>query len=346
MTEPTTYWRMPEETCKHKRTWMAFGASEDLWGNKLDDVRACIAHLARTISRFEPVTMLVRPEEKEIAARLCGDGVELVEAELDDIWIRDTGPLFVRDEDNRMGAVNLNFNGWGRKQRYRHDAKVAKLVAEKTGAVHLKAGFIGEGGGIEVDGEGTAIITESCILNDNRNPSLTKQETEVELKRLLGLKKVIWLPGIAGKDITDSHTDFYARFPRPGVVAVYIESDPRSFDFKATRQNLEILKGSTDAKGRNLEVVAVGSPLRPRNALLTKDDSALGYLNYYIVNGAVIVPEFGDLEADEKCRTTLARLFPDREIVQLDIDPIAWGGGGIHCVTLGEPLPKEERDPL
>ena len=338
MIEPTTSWRMPEETCKHKRTWMAFGASEDLWENKLDDVRACLAHLARTISRFEPVTMLVRPEEKGIAARLCGDGVELVEAALNDIWIRDSGPVFVIGPGGKLGAVDINFNGWGKHQRpYKLDAKVAKYVADRTGAVHLQAGFVGEGGGIEVDGEGTAIITESCILNDNRNPGLGKIALEAELERTLGISKVIWLKGVEGEDITDAHVDFYARFVRPGTVVAGLESDPDCFDNKVTRRNIEDLKRSTDAKGRRLTIETIDSPRQIRE-VEDDDEFAAGYINYYLVNGAVIAPQFGDIEADEKCRETLSRLFPDREIVQLDIDPIAWGGGGMHCVTLGEPI--------
>jgi len=324
---------------------MAFGASEDLWENKLDDVRACLAHLARKISRFEPVTMLVRPEEKGIAARLCGDGIELVEAEMDDIWIRDSGPVFVFDPKGKLGAVDLNFNGWGGEQACKKDRKVATLVADRAGAVHLQAGFVGEGGGIEVDGDGTAIITESCILNKNRNPGMEKEQMEAELERTLGISKVIWLKGVKGKDITDAHIDFYARFVRPGTVVAGLENDPECFDHKVTRRNIEILRNSMDAKGRSLNVEVIESP-RPSRKGQDSKYFVLGYINYYLVNGAVIVPEFGDLESDEKCRKTLLRLFPDREIVQLDIDPIAWGGGGIHCVTLGEPLPKEEGDPL
>lgn len=286
--------------------------------------------------------MLVRPGDMKLAGKLCGDRVTLVEAALNDLWIRDTGPTFVVNETGDLGAADLNFNGWGEKQDYDDDATVAELVAKHTKAVHLKTSLVGEGGGIEVDGEGTSIITESCFLNDNRNPDLEKSEVETELKRLLGLRKVIWLPGVKGKDITDGHTDFYARFARPGVVVAGLEVDAKSFDYEVTRKHLEVLQNSVDAQGRKLEVITLESPRRIRRELQTEDFAA-GYINFYVVNAAVIAPEFGDREADAKCKETLARLFPKRAVVQLNIDAIAAGGGGIHCATQQEPRPEHRR---
>ena len=187
-----------------------------------------------------------------------------------------------------------------------------------------------------MDGEGTALITESCVLNKNRNPDVSKAECEKELKRLLGLEKIIWLPGIKGKDITDGHTDFYARFARPGVVVAGFDPDPRSFDHKVTKEHLKLLKAATDAHGHKLEVVTIEGPagVRPK---YESDDFAAGYINFYVCNGAVIAPEFGDAKADRAAREKLKALFPKREIVQLNIDGIAAGGGGIHCTTQQEP---------
>ncbi|MGB6045388.1 MAG: agmatine deiminase family protein [Pirellulales bacterium] len=339
-TNPT--WRMPDESALHRCTWMAFGANEEIWDDLLDDVRENLATIAKTISKYEPVLMLVRPDERKLAAKLCGDRVKLVDADLDDLWIRDTGPTFVLDEKGNLGAVDLNFNGWGEKQDHEDDAAVAELIAENSEAIHLTTKIVGEGGGLEVDGEGTAIVTESCFLNDNRNPGIDRAEIEAEFKRLLGLRKIIWLPGVRGKDITDGHTDFYARFASPGVVVAGLEMDRKSFDFEVTRNHLEILRASTDAHNRKLEVMTLESPQRVRHELQTEDFAA-GYINFYVVNGAVIAPQFGDVDADAKCKNVLTRLFPNRKIVQLNVDAIAAGGGGIHCATQQQPrIPAEQ----
>jgi len=194
-----------------------------------------------------------------------------------------------------------------------------------------------EGGGIEVDGEGTAIITESCVLNANRNPGVSKAQCEAEPHRLLGLEKIIWLPGIAGKDITDGHTDFYARFASPGVVAAGLDTDPNSYDHAVTKRHLEILKTATDAKGQKLRIVVMEGPSTIRGAYENKEFAA-GYINFYVCNGAVIAPEFGDRKSDRNSRDILKDLFPNREIIQLDIDGIAAGGGGIHCTTQQQPV--------
>ncbi|MET4429736.1 agmatine deiminase [Mycolicibacterium sp. 624] len=276
-------WRMPEEGDPHKRTWMAFGASETIWGAALlPEVRRNLATIARTIAQFEPVSMLVRSED------------------------------------------------------FDHDAGVADFVAARAGVESLPTDLVLEGGGIEVDGEGTALITESCVLNPNRNPGWSKADVEAELGPLLGLDKIIWLPGIAGRDITDGHTDFYARFARPGVVVAGLDPDPESWDYDVTVRHLDLLKSATDAKGRPLEVVVLEAPGRVRPEY-ESDDFAAGYINFYVCNGAVIAAEFGDPETDHAANHELQRLFPDRRVVQINIDGIAAGGGGIHCTTQQEP---------
>ncbi|MEV6277862.1 agmatine deiminase family protein [Nocardia sp. NPDC051832] len=328
-------WMMPEEGEPHARTWMAFGASERIWGADLVPVvQRDLAAIATAIARFEPVSMLVRPGEMDLARGLTsGANVDLVPAEIDDLWMRDTGPVFVRGAGGRAG-VDFNFNGWGDKQDHRRDAKVARIVTERAGVERLTTDLVLEGGGLEVDGEGTAIITESCVLNNNRNPGWKKRDVEEELAYLLGIEKVIWLPGIAGEDITDGHTDFYARFASPGVVVAGLDNDPDSFDYDVTRRHLDILHQATDVHGRPLRVEVLEGPSEVRG---TGDDFAAGYINFYVCNGAVIAPEFGDPHTDPATRATLQRLFPDREIVQLNIDGIAAGGGGIHCTTQQEP---------
>ena len=330
-------WRMPDEGEPHVRTWMAFGASKAIWGSKLlPVVQRNLATIAKTIARYEPVTMLVRQSDYEVAKKLVGSTVELLVTPLDDLWLRDSGPVFVVNANGEKAGIDFNFNGWGEKQEYSRDAKVAAFVNRRAGVPTVKTELVLEGGGIEVDGHGTAIMTESCILNDNRNPDVSKVACEAELKRLLGLQKIIWLPGIKDKDITDGHTDFYARFVRPGLVVAGYDPDPESFDHAVTKKHLQILKAAKDAQGRSLEVVVLQGPQTIRKTYENADFAA-GYINFYLCNGAVIAPEFGDAKADGATKATLQSLFPNREVVQLNIDGIAAGGGGIHCTTQQEP---------
>lgn len=327
---------MPDEAKPHLRTWMAFGASAEIWGNKLSAAQVTLGLIARTIVKFEPVTMLVRADELALARRQCGPEVELLVCALDDLWMRDTGPIFVHGEKNDRWAVDFNFNGWGNKQTHRSDRKLAIFTAKATGARVRKSDIVLEGGGIEVDGQGTALITESSLLNENRNPGLSKSAAEAQLKTLLGLQSIIWLPGIRGREITDAHVDFYARFAAPGVVVVHIDPDPSSYVHAMSLRHLEIFRAAKDARGVPLKIVEIAAPAKVRPTFKNINFSA-GYLNYYVINGAVIMPEFGDEIADENARRTLQELYPERVIVQINIDCIAAGGGGIHCTTQQEP---------
>ena len=333
-------WFMPDEGEKHERAFIAFGAQEAIWEDFTEDVQAALGRIARAIARFEPVTVFCRESERSLAEDHCGSAnVTYVTAALDDIWMRDISANFVVDDNGALGAVDFNFNGWGDKQQHGKDAKIARRVASEAQASYQRSELVGEGGGIEVDGHGTGIMTESSWINSNRNPDWSKADVEKELKQRLGLRKIIWLPGIKGKDITDAHVDFYARFISPGVVLANLDTDPESYDHKVTLAHLEILKAATDADGRPLQVHTVSPPLNPRKSKFNKGngDFAAGYINYFVINGAVIAPEFGDKAADKKASDLLTRLYPNREVVQLNIDAIAAGGGGIHCVTSHQP---------
>ncbi|CRL51936.1 agmatine deiminase family protein [Pseudomonas sp. P154a] len=333
-------WFMPDEGDKHQRAFIAFGAQDAIWEDFTADVQEALGRIARTIARYEPVTVFCRSNERSLAEELCGTAnITYINTQLDDIWMRDIGANFVIDGDGGLGAVDFNFNGWGNKQQHAKDAKLAGLVAENAEASNLRTELVGEGGGIEVDGHGTGIMTESSWINANRNPDWSKAEVEQELKERLGLRKIIWLPGIKGKDITDAHVDFYARFVKPGVVIANLDNDPESYDRNVTLAHLEILKNATDADGRKLQVHTVSPPLYPRKSKFNKNnpDFAAGYINYFVINGAVIAPEFGDKAADTKAFDLLSELYPDREVVQLNIDAISAGGGGIHCVTSHQP---------
>lgn len=333
---PAPRWHMPDEGAPQARAFIAFGAQDAIWEDFTADVQAALGRIARAIAAHQPVTVFCRARERSLAERHCGaDNVSFVETRLDDIWMRDIGANFVLDGRGAATGVDFNFNGWGNKQRHTADAKIAAETTEVTDTEYLQSELVGEGGGIEVDGRGTGIMTESSWINSNRNPGWSKAEVEEELKRCLGLRKIIWLPGIKGKDITDAHVDFYARFARPGVVVANLDMDPESYDYALTRKHLEILRRTTDADGKPLEIHTMSPPLKPRRSKFLRDnpDFAAGYINYFVINGAVIAPEFGDAEADAKALDLLTRLYPGRKVVQLDIDAIASGGGGIHCVT-------------
>lgn len=209
-------------------------------------------------------------------------------------------------------------------------------MARQAGARVINTDLVLEGGCIEVDGQGTAIITESCVLNDNRNPGVSKAQFEDRLMPLLGLDKIIWLPGIRDKDITDGHTDFYARFAKPGVVLAGYDPDPKSYDHEVTKRHLEILRAASDTAGRKLEVIVLEGPTTIRETYAT-DEFAAGYIGFYVCNAAVIMQEFGDAQADLAAKQALQKAFPDRVIEQVAIDGIAAGGGSIHCATQQQP---------
>lgn len=332
---------MPDEGDKHQRAFIAFGAQAAIWEDFTPHVQDALGRIARSIAEYEPVTVFCRQSERRLAEAKCGSrNTTFVITELDDIWMRDIGANFVVDDNGNLGAVDFNFNGWGNKQQHEDDAQLAAQVAQNAKAEYQRSELVGEGGGIEVDGHGTGIMTESSWINRNRNPDWSKAEVEAELKERLGLRKIIWLPGIKGKDITDAHVDFYARFVKPGVVIANLDNDPESYDYKVTRAHLQILQNATDADGRKLQVHTVSPPLNPRNSQFSKDnqDFAAGYINYFVINGAIIAPQFGDKQADAKAFDLLSELYPDRKVVQLDIDAISAGGGGIHCVTSHQPM--------
>ena len=333
-------WYMPDENELQERVFLAFAASSSIWADWAGAVNNTIALLAKTIAKYQPVTVLCRPAQLAQARSKCGTrNIRFISVALDDIWMRDFGGCFVVDDQGGRGLGDFNFNGWGNKQADANDTLVADELSYQTNATYISSQLTGEGGGIEIDGFGTAIITESCWVNSNRNPGWTRAQIEAELKANLGLRKIIWLPGIKGKDITDAHVDFYARFASKGVVIANLDNDPNSYDYAVTRKHLEILKAATDADGNKLQVHTLPPPLKLRSNVYTQNnpDFAPGYINYLPVNGAVIVPQFGDAAADKYAKDLLAKLYPGRVVVQVNIDPIAAGGGGIHCVSKNLP---------
>ncbi|MEV2274796.1 agmatine deiminase family protein [Nocardiopsis sp. NPDC049922] len=330
-------WFMPAETHEHVRTFMSWPPLDSVWEDMARDVQDDIAGIARALSEFEPVVMLAAAEEAGAARRACGSGVEVIEVATDDLWMRDTGPTFVEGPQGLAG-IDLHFNGWGGKQQHGHDAQVARAVLEYADVPRVDAPLVGEGGSLEVDGHGTLLVTESSLVNANRNPGLSRDAIEDSLKDLVGADKVIWFTGVKGRDITDYHVDSLARFGENGVVLLSRAWDGDGPDVwtRAYDQARGVLENATDARGRTFEIVDLPEP-DPATLGRRGEDFLGSYANYYLANDAVLIPRFGDRDADGRAAAIIGDLYPDREVVQLEIHTIAEGGGGIHCATQQQP---------
>ncbi|MFH8288311.1 agmatine deiminase family protein [Streptomyces sp. NPDC018059] len=330
--------RMPDEASPHELTYMSW-PSRRIWKAYVHAVREDIARIARAIAECEPVTLLADEGDAKEARRACGSGVEILPAPVDDLWMRDTGPSFVRGPDGIAG-VDLNFNGWGGKQPHARDRRVARRVLSDRGVPRIEAPIVGEGGAIEVDGAGTLLATESSLVNANRNPGMSRDDVERALKRLFGVTEVLWVDGVRGKDITDYHIDALARFAAPGVVVMSTPSSTTAEDVwtRAYRQARDTLATAKDARGKTLDLIDLPEPAdigrRGRDFLAS-------YVNYYVANGAVIMPRFGDKKADGDAAAIVRDLYPGREVTQVPVDALGEGGGGIHCAT--QQLPKAGR---
>lgn len=330
---------MGADDVRHARTWMSWPASRSIWGRDLNGVQDDIALIASTIAAYEPVVMCAADRYAAADARaLCGGGVIVTdEIPTDDLWMRDACAVFRTDGAGGLDAVGLNFNGWGRKQRHADDARVARYVAEYASVPYSTARFVGEGGAIETDGDGTVMATESSLVNANRNPGWSRDDVEEAVLAAYGADTMIWVPGIKGKDVTDDHIDVTSRFVRPGVVMVQLPPRDRTDVWaKDAREQFAILSAATDAKGRRLQVITIEGPDKVRSR---SDKFVDSYLNFHVVNGAVITAQFGDRAKDAAAKATLAAAYPGREVIQLDVDRLMTGGGGIHCSTMHEPLP-------
>ncbi|TCP54265.1 agmatine deiminase [Tamaricihabitans halophyticus] len=335
-TPASTVW-MPHEGSRHHCTFLAWPARTAEWDDLLDAVRSDVAGLARAISDYEPVVLLASEKDAAQAARAVGSAVEVLPLPVDDLWIRDTGPTFVHTPSGVAG-IDPRFNGWGGKQDGENDRKLAERLLDCLGIPRIVAPLVTEGGSIEVDGEGTLMVTTSSVINDNRNPGRTRPELDAALRGMLGVDCVLWMPGIIGGDITDGHIDGLARFTAPGQVVLNVPGpDAPAEEQKVFQLAKETLATSTDAAGRALTVVELPEA-DPRKLGPRGPEFLASYINYYVVNGAVLVPAFGDLAADDRAAGLLHDLHPDRDVVQVRIDTLADGGGGIHCATQQRPL--------
>lgn len=327
----------PEESQPHERTFMQWPVSRLVYSDSafLEDLQKTIADIANMIVQFEPVVMLMAAEHVKSARRLLSGQIEIWDIPTEDLWARDSGPSFVIDGKGGLAMTHFNFNGWGGKQIHREDGQIARRVADRLGLPLFDVGLIGEAGGAEFDGEGTLIAHASSWVNPNRN-SGSRHEVEQLLMETYGAEKVIWAPGIKGADITDYHIDALARFTAPGTVLIQIadEIDPNDPWSRAAFETYDILRSARDAEGHKLELVKLPEPWDIR---VQSYDFVASYVNYYVCNGAVVASQFGDSAADKEAHAVLSDLYPDREIVMLNTDPVGEVSGGIHCATHEQP---------
>lgn len=335
---------MPGEFAPHERTVICWPTREEIYpGPLLDEARAAHAELARAISQYEPVTMIARPDQADDAAARCGAGIEVVPIPINDSWFRDTGPIYVLDEDGSRTAVDFTFNGWGEKYPpWDDDAWVASRWAEHAGHNVTTVPLVLEGGAISTDGEGSFVTTSQCLMHPNRNPRLNQRQIAAVLDAELGAEAILWLPyGLSLDRDTDGHVDNVACFAAPGVLVVQGCDDPAEEDHVRLDVNRRIADGWIDARHRIIEVIEV--PVLP---FVEREGRrvTVPYLNYYVGNGFVVVPTCGH-PADADMLAIIAEQYPGRDTFALEIGSIlALGGGGIHCITQQVPLGRTVSD--
>jgi agmatine deiminase len=349
---------MPAEWAPHKQTWMVWPERRDNWRLDAKPAQAAFAAVARAIARFERVTFCASAAQYANAcAMLVHEKIRVVEVTTDDAWARDTGPTFVINGKGDVRGIDWTFNAWGGHDGglyapwQRDDEVAAKILAIENTRRYRTDGFVLEGGSIHVDGEGTVITTEECLLNKNRNPHLARQDIEKMLADYLNASKVIWLPDGLYNDETDGHVDNFCCYVRPGEVLLAWTDDKNDPNFPRCQKAFDVLTRERDAKGRKFVIhkMPIPGPIfatveecagvmkitgtQPRAPSIRLAGS---YVNFLIVNGGVIAPSFDDAKDDEAKRI-LQRVFPQHGVVMVPGREILLGGGNIHCITQQQP---------
>lgn len=353
----------PAETSRHAATILGFPSKCSTPPQCYENACGDIANLASAISAFEPVRLYTRPEDIPKSQPMVSQAltkypskasnISIIPFPVNHLWVRDTGPVYVHGMDKsdipRRFAINFRFNEWGKKDQLNYflpsikpdnlqeNASFAQRVIESDVSPYpvtsIESKICLEGGALVVDGEGTLLATESSIINENRNPGLSQATVEAELQRLLGVEKIIWFPGRKDLDITDVHADAEVNFVQPGVVVLSRPHPSASEPWKEIyREIREILSQSLDAKGRRFEVHTVDEP-DPGSLESPSDDPATNYVNFYFVNGGLIIPQFGDVFRDQEALETFQKLCPDRVIQPVRVVELPFEGGVIHCST-------------
>ena len=351
---------MPAEWAPQTQVWMIWPERPDNWRLGGKPVQAAHVVLAKAIARFEPVTVAVSAAQYDNArARLDVPNIRVVEISNDDAWMRDTGPTFVINNQGDVRGVDWGFNAWGGFDGglyapWNRDEQLASKVMEiERCDRYYTEGFVLEGGSIHVDGEGTLVTTEECLLNRNRNPHLTREAIEAVLSEHLAVDKIIWLPDGLFNDETDGHVDNFCCYVRPGEVLLAWTDDSNDPNYSRCRAALNVLENTTDAKGRTFVVHKM--PI-PRALYATEEECAgvdlvagsqernpsvrlaASYVNFLIVNGAIIAPSFDDPK-DAEAKAILEGIFPEHEVIMIPGRELLLGGGNIHCLTQQQPSP-------
>lgn len=331
-------WTMPPEWAPHERTWMAWPSSGYTLGDTeadAEEARACWAEVANTVARFEPVTVVVDPSDVDVARRWLDPSIDLLEAPLDDAWMRDIGPTFVVSSNGGLAGVDWVFNGWGAQAwaTWDDDARIAARITEAVDVPVITSSLINEGGGIHVDGAGTVLLTRTVQLGEGRNADWTQQQVEDELARVLGVERFVWIERGLTRDYdefgTRGHIDIVACFADEGTVLFHDQRNPAHPDHEVSAEVRRTLEESLPG----VRIVAVPAP----DAI--EDEHGLvdySYINHYVCNGAVILCAFDD-PGDERAAAILRDAYPGREIVLVDARPLFARGGGIHCITQQQP---------
>jgi agmatine deiminase len=347
--------RMPAEFEPHAGAWMIWPERTDNWREGARPAQHVYTQVAEAIARFEPVTMCASPRQLQNARRLLPPEVRVVEMITNDAWMRDVGPTFITN-GREVRGIDWDFNAWGGLagglySSWDQDDLVAQKVLDMEQLDRYKAPLVLEGGSVHVDGQGTLMTTEECLLHPNRNPGLTWQEIEVLLREYLGIERIIWLGQGVYNDETNGHIDNLACFIRPGLVALTWTDDPSDPQYEISQDAYRRLRTSTDARGREIQVCKIH---QPDPILISQEESegvdpvegtyprkpgdrmAASYINFYLCNGGAVVPVFGD-RYDEEAVRSLQALMPERKIVPVPAREILLGGGNIHCITQQQP---------
>ncbi len=348
---------MPAEYAPHDHCWMLWPVRPDVWRDNAAPAQEAFARVATAISQFEPVTMGVLPAQTASARALLPPQVRVVEMVYDDAWARDTGPTFVVNDKGGLAGVDWAFNAWGGREEgayfpWDKDEQVARQILELAGAERLVTEMILEGGSIHVDGEGTLLTTAECLLNPNRNPDLTQAQIEQTLQDYLGVRHIIWLPRGLYLDETYGHVDNIACFARPGEIILAWTDDQADPQYEISHEAYAFLAGVRDVHGRGLTIHKLHQPtpmhITPEEAAGIQVNAEAkhrhearrmggSYVNFYLPNGGLVMPAFGDEKYDQLAQQTLADIFPERKIVPIYSREILLGGGNIHCITQQQP---------
>ena len=338
---------MPAEWHRHAATWLSWPKDPETWPDRVPQAEQIFLRMMEALAPNETVNLLVNDAatEKLVRERCLfpgADNIRFLQIETVDSWIRDYGPNFLINSKGEPAYNDWIFNAWGNKyEELKKDDSIPSRLEKILNVPRFEPGIVMEGGSIDVNGEGCVLTTEQCLLNPNRNPSLSRDEIEKHLKDHLGVQKVLWLgEGITGDD-TDGHIDDIARFVGSNVIVCALEDDPEDANYELLHDNLKRLEKMTDAHGRPFEIVtlpmpgAVGGSSTDTRSL---DRLPASYANFYIANNVVLAPIFGHAN-DQRAIDTLQRVFPDRRVVEINCEPLVWGMGTIHCVSQQQPQP-------